>query len=770
MEDEDATPEAFLPQLAARLRELGEDASRRLEELLKGHDPVELFAVTVISNLLHNPETLTEREIGTALVEAERLAYEAYPRFEQSQVAGETSTLPVTRSDAGRCNDALREIVRWSASQTLYEGRNDPDELDMLLTQVRHRAETVRGEAYPPQTERRIREVQGRFDRWFEARVGIAPTQACAAIAAIVKGHVDGYNLRAEPLVRQRMEESRSMWAAMKKEPEANLDDHARQILDRARNPRQMEMLTADWIYGQTVFEYIPTDPTGGDTPALTADEWEALVALVGMTPEHRATMTRPLDVRDRPLYVLPDGRALIADLSTTLEATWAAFERAARADTRFYARYQKVLSGWLEEQAVAALSAVFSEDNVFSTLDYPDPDGDENATTELDAAVRWGPFLILIEAKAKQFRLAGQLGDKGRLRTDLQRNVTDAFDQALRARRYVEASDAPVFVERGTGRELVIDKAALRRTYLMTVSAYELATLTTRLASLAPLDLFGDERDTFPYAVSEGDLGVLAEMLPEPEAFLHYLEQRTAMHAMALDVQADEIDLIGAYLETRFVDALDWGSLDADSVSLVGLNDDVDRWVRWKWVGDVQEPEVGLALPDGVADVLATLREGSDDERWVAFKMMGLPERALAATIGGLAAGRREPPGVGGSKRLLSLREDVMIVVIASNRLETAAKLRDRVQRRTQIERYRSRTPRALGLGILVYSDAAVNAAVWEEGEWIEDAEMEAHLATEQLSPAMAGSRTPGRNEPCFCGSGNKYKRCCGAKMGRRQ
>jgi uncharacterized protein len=27
-----------------------------------------------------------------------------------------------------------------------------------------------------------------------------------------------------------------------------------------------------------------------------------------------------------------------------------------------------------------------------------------------------------------------------------------------------------------------------------------------------------------------------------------------------------------------------------------------------------------------------------------------------------------------------------------------------------------------------------------------------------------MPGSRRPGRNEPCPCGSGRKYKRCCGA------
>ena len=50
--------------------------------------------------------------------------------------------------------------------------------------------------------------------------------------------------------------------------------------------------------------------------------------------------------------------------------------------------------------------------------------------------------------------------------------------------------------------------------------------------------------------------------------------------------------------------------------------------------------------------------------------------------------------------------------------------------------------------------------------------AELEAQLAQEQLyahthaqrKQAVRVAPTPGRNAPCPCGSGKKYKRCCGA------
>lgn len=46
------------------------------------------------------------------------------------------------------------------------------------------------------------------------------------------------------------------------------------------------------------------------------------------------------------------------------------------------------------------------------------------------------------------------------------------------------------------------------------------------------------------------------------------------------------------------------------------------------------------------------------------------------------------------------------------------------------------------------------------------EDIEAEEELIknTEKVEPLKADAE-PGRNEPCPCGSGKKYKKCCGAK-----
>lgn len=73
--------------------------------------------------------------------------------------------------------------------------------------------------------------------------------------------------------------------------------------------------------------------------------------------------------------------------------------------------------------------------------------------------AIYWKPFLVLVEAKAKQFRMESQLGDIGRLVTDIKANVEDAFEQAQRAVRYIDIIENAEFKEASTGRKLSFRK-----------------------------------------------------------------------------------------------------------------------------------------------------------------------------------------------------------------------------------------------------------------------------------------------------------------------
>ena len=61
---------------------------------------------------------------------------------------------------------------------------------------------------------------------------------------------------------------------------------------------------------------------------------------------------------------------------------------------------------------------------------------------------------------------------------------------------------------------------------------------------------------------------------------------------------------------------------------------------------------------------------------------------------------------------------------------------------------------------GVDVQSEPAVKA-------WVEKhrAELEKEEKPASQAPFVRSAHKPGRNDPCHCGSGKKYKKCCEAK-----
>ena len=200
-----------------------------------------------------------------------------------------------------------------------------------------------------------------------------------------------------------------------------------------------------------------------------------------------------------------------------------------------------------MEGKVAEFLKRIFHERHVFVGLDYPNPDkpGD---TAEMDAAVEWGPFLLLVEAKGKQFRLLEALTDLGRLRTDLKNNVQDAFEQAERAMRFVNSTSLAVFKERKTGRDLKVNRSKLRRIFKVSVTLQHLADFATQLANLKALNLFSTS--DYPFSVSLADLDIITRFCESPDVFLHYIERRLELQRSEKDIMGDELNLFGTYLK----------------------------------------------------------------------------------------------------------------------------------------------------------------------------------------------------------------------------
>ncbi len=97
---------------------------------------------------------------------------------------------------------------------------------------------------------------------------------------------------------------------------------------------------------------------------------------------------------------------------------------------------------------------------------------------------------------------------------------------------------------------------------------------------------------------------------------------------------------------------------------------------------------------------------------------------------------------------------------------------INDSLKKKNPIEKMTEKTKVALGFDKeLLYKNMVAAGADWlyglEEWDAIFDKDRQKELYKEQKASQTVRNEGPkiGRNDPCPCGSGKKYKKCCGAR-----
>ena len=83
-----------------------------------------------------------------------------------------------------------------------------------------------------------------------------------------------------------------------------------------------------------------------------------------------------------------------------------------------------------------------------------------------------------------------------------------------------------------------------------ISVTLQNLSGIATQLAVTQRLGLF--KGNAFPWSVSIDDLDVITRFSGSPDAFLHYIERRTAHQNITVGLHGDELDIFGQYLDNR--------------------------------------------------------------------------------------------------------------------------------------------------------------------------------------------------------------------------
>jgi hypothetical protein len=409
------------------------------------------------------------------------------------------------------------------------------------------------------------------------------------------------------------------------------------------------------------------------------------------------------------------------------------------------------------EAFAAERLSRVFGQARVFLNVTIPGAKGKPRG--EIDVLVLFGDRAIVLQAKAKRLTLEARKGNDLQLQADFKGAVQDASDQAMECAAMLLEPSVTLLDDKGAPIALI---GEIRRVYpvCLVLDHYPaLAFQTRQFLTVEPV-----EKVAPPFVIDVFALDVITEMLTSPLRLISYLELRARAGDKFL--ASGELTILGYHLAQNL-----WLGSDVDMALLtddVAADLDAAMIVRREGAPGPRTPEGILtrlqatAVARFIADIdadpntavlelgLFLLELDEDGVRWISNAMNAL---CKAAAQDHKPHNATFPVGGAG-------------ITLHANGLADQQAM-DMLRDQCRLRKYYSKADRWFGMSLDVASGQPRFGLMLEEA-WSQDDAMD--LAVADLAPPQVirrqlpslNAKKPQRNEPCYCGSGGKYKKCC--------
>lgn len=405
-------------------------------------------------------------------------------------------------------------------------------------------------------------------------------------------------------------------------------------------------------------------------------------------------------------------------------------------------------------------LKAVFGADRVFTNIDIFQG---RTKVAEIDVLVLWADRAIIVQAKAKRLTIEGRKGNDQVIRDDFKKSVQDAYDQGLRC---AECFGDPRY-QFAHADGSTVDMPDITEIFMFCVVSDHYPALTFQTHQF--LKTREVSRVQAALVCDVFLIDVLTEMLSTPLQFLSYIARRTRYHDRLMAAQ--ELTILAYHLKHNL-----WIE-DATMMQLaedfsVGL--DIAMAVRRRGIDGDATPEgfmtrfEGKSLGRIVREIETRPESAVLDQGFQLLEMSGDAFDGLSRIIDRQA---RRAAQEGKPHDVAMMFEDASgFTVVCSGEPDDVAA--QRLATLCALRKYRQKANRWFGM-CLTPGDARLRFGLRLSEPWAKDDALEEATANmkEPMPPQIAYERTfrggrarpkVGRNDPCLCGSGRKYKKCC--------
>jgi hypothetical protein len=424
------------------------------------------------------------------------------------------------------------------------------------------------------------------------------------------------------------------------------------------------------------------------------------------------------------------------------------------------------------EELPFKYLQKILPASTTYRNVHYPPTStgSEKKNSCEVDGLLIFEDHLFVIEVKAGAFTYTPPAIDIDAHIESLKSLISAPANQGKRFVEYLEGADEVDIFDDKHNQICRMRQKDFRH---ITICAVTLDSFTEMAAQAQHLSSIGvDTGENRVWPLSIDDLRVYADVFDNSLMFLHFVEERMRANLTSYVELNDELDHLGLYIEHNMYSqrAKEMADNGANFVRFHGYRSKIDTYFSAKLFekkfGDAPEPPLRQTMPARLAEIIDFIAKHN------------VPKKAgLSSFLLNIAGDWRDSLSDGIEEQLktnaslnrprpLSTFGVVRLTVfcwsggVTNNRINAVEHTRTVMYPASEKDRV---------LLELFYSDqGALENVSWQQVtlNGLSDSEIQ---ALQQQAEVLRQRRLknhkgkPGRNEPCPCGSGKKYKRCCG-------
>lgn len=487
---------------------------------------------------------------------------------------------------------------------------------------------------------------------------------------------------------------------------------------------------------------------------------------------EFRGWPLRIWPVFKRP-FISVNGRYYCFDLHGLFDNIYRVMQRLIlRLKPDYQETWNTVQQELSEELPLKCLQKILPGATVYRSVYYrwlPDPKASEKNWCEADGLLIYDDHLFIVEARAGAFTYTSPANDFPAFVASLKNLVLKPATQGKRFLDYLCSAETIPLFDKDHNEVGELRKADFRQ---ITICPVTLDPFTEMAAQVQHLRKIGVDVGSHPvWAVSLDDLRVYADVFEDPLLFLHYVDQRMRAFRSNIVQADDELDHLGLYLEHNNYSlyAEEMRGTSGAQINFTGYRSEIDKFFLERLYDSAAPCPLKQDTPARILEIITLLSANAKPGRAALSGYLldlngdtrQLISDSIEQELQAQPTSRRPKP--------YSSHGGVAFTVFCY-RMPWAQRDADRALDHARTVMLVNNDDRRLLLELSYADEGALADVHWQ---WVERAAIPPQelprlqqaaekLRESRIANAKAQRRKIGRNEPCPCGSGKKYKKCC--------